>query len=220
MRKRKKESARKTAGAKRKKIYAIIGCIGSGKTTVSSMLGEHYLVQNADRIAGEVLATKQEELIGHYGREIVENGAISKSYLSRILFSEGASGAEEREWIGRLINEDVLLRIMERASADEREISFAEITAPTSEFLGHFDGVIVVSASEEAAIGRTANRSSGWSEQMRRSIYRMQSERVQACLKDCDAVYDIDNQGEEAELEDEIFRLLEKIGGERRKSGR
>lgn len=54
----------------RSKMIAVIGCIGSGKTTFSKLLGEEFPVYSADILAKEVLETKRAELVARYGTEI------------------------------------------------------------------------------------------------------------------------------------------------------
>lgn len=58
----------------RKKVFAVVGCIGSGKSGLLGILSRKYPVRNADEVAQEVLLTKKEELLARYGPEILRSG--------------------------------------------------------------------------------------------------------------------------------------------------
>lgn len=186
------------------KVIAVIGGIGSGKTTFARLMSRYYPVQDADVLAKEVLATKLQELARRYGQEVllpkrnvpqteVRNGIVlpkpspyelNTSFLAGILFQPDEERAnEERVWIAELVNEDVNFLIFSRAAEFQKKISLAEITAPTFPFLKNFDGIIIVTADEDTSILRTDDRTNGWSEKRRRRIYRVQMENIANCVQ-------------------------------------
>ncbi len=227
---------RSKRGSERKaQLFCIVGAIGSGKSTVSEILSERYLVQDADRMAGEVVSEKHEALRARYGDDLFDGDVLRKDKFSDKLFQS----AEERAFVADLVNGEVLSRIERAANqwmekqgkqplgesssfgrrmnpegGGQKQVCFAEITAPSADVFRFFDGILVVSVKKETALRRTDSRSSAWSREKRANLYDIQRETIERAIreagyeKDGKPVYRVDNNGSVEELRTQVEALF------------
>ncbi len=92
------------------KLICIVGAVGCGKSTLSEILAEKYLVQNADKIAAEVIEGKLGELRQHFGDAIFNGEELDKNAFSDVLFGS----AEARKFVGNLVNKEVIQIMKDR----------------------------------------------------------------------------------------------------------
>lgn len=80
------------AKSKRKLVIGLAGGIGSGKSTVARLLGEHGVrVIDSDRLNHEELATPPviEKLVGWFGESVrASDGSIRREALARLVFDD------------------------------------------------------------------------------------------------------------------------------------
>ncbi len=192
----------------RVRIFCILGAIGSGKSTLARILGEAHPVFDADKLAAAALAAKHDALLERFGAEVLLDGALNKGFLAEKIFNCD----DERKWISDLISADVVSEIRRRAALSGKSIAFAEITAPTSEIVAAFDGVIYVEAGLEAALARTDDRENGWSRARREKIYRMQERDISDALNEYRGIIlKIDNKYGAEELRKSAAEILQVI---------
>ncbi|MEZ4546841.1 MAG: dephospho-CoA kinase [Thermodesulfobacteriota bacterium] len=200
------------------KVLGLTGNIASGKSTVARMLeGMGARIIDADQIAREVVEPEKPawvDIVKKFGPGILSpDGAIDRRRLGEIVF-----GDESKR---RLLMDITHPRIKE--AVRERLAEFKEENAPVvvieaalivekgglREFL---DGLIVVTADEEAQIERLVKRSGHTREE---ALARIGSQ-MPAGEKALHADYLIDNSGTEEETEAEVKRLWEEIIREER----
>ncbi|MCI8633280.1 MAG: dephospho-CoA kinase [Lachnospiraceae bacterium] len=75
-----------------KRVLGITGTIASGKSTVSRYLEQRHHIPriDADRVGHAVLEEKKEELMAAFGKEILEEGKVSRPRLGAIVFADPA----------------------------------------------------------------------------------------------------------------------------------
>lgn len=201
------------------KIYCIIGPIGSGKSTLSKILSEKYLVQDSDKLARTVVDANLDILKGRFGPSIFVDGdeatMLDREELSaRLLVDES-----DQEWMSNFVSGAVLNAIQDKAYKHFQKtgeaLSFAEVTAPTYEVTSWFDGMLVIEADLATALIRTDNRENKWSRQKRARFYKFQSEDIGRCVYYFSGpVIRIDNSGSYEKLKNiaaEVVETIERI---------
>lgn len=136
----------------------LTGNIGSGKSTAAKFFAELGVpVFDADKIGHELLErnTKIQRLITReFGREIMENGHISRQKLSTIVFNDPVKLAVLEEILHPEIIKELSLKAM---AFPDRPYSIAEAALIYEARLSNkFDYIIVVVADKEIAIKRAA----------------------------------------------------------------
>ncbi len=101
-----------------KHAIALTGGIGSGKSTVASLLRLYgYCVICADTIAHEMLDQCQEEIIQVFGAEILEGSQISRAKLASIVFSDST----KRKALEQILHPKIKQEILKLAQIQERK---------------------------------------------------------------------------------------------------
>ena len=125
---------------------AITGGIGSGKSTVASIIEElGYPVFSCDKIYAEMLKSED------FAREIakmfpaaIRDGKIDKKRLSQIVFSSD----EARKQLNALSHPLIMARLLEKMDACSNDKVFAEVPLLFEEnFEPLFDKIIVIQRS-------------------------------------------------------------------------
>jgi dephospho-CoA kinase len=145
------------------RIFGLTGNIGSGKSTVASMLREEGIpVLDADRISREVMAPGgrvYDAVVRAFGKQIVrDDGSIDRKRLGEIVFSDSAS----RERLESITHPAILAEMKEAIAGIAREGHRAAAVEATliheSGRKGLFEAVISVTCDRETAISRLAAR--------------------------------------------------------------
>ena len=192
-------------------LVGITGIIGSGKTTVSSMLKEKGLeVIDLDRIAKEVLSLKNvKKKIGKiFGTEFISGDHVNIGKMRSAAF-------QNRDSLKKL--EDIVHpAIVERLfrNAEQIEKSGAKSVIIDGPLLfetglyGKMDRTVVVSTDAEILTGRLKNRGMDEEDFKRRMAFQ-----VPLKEKEKMADWDMHNNGTVEDLKNETAMLLEKIKG-------
>ncbi|MFB1007640.1 MAG: dephospho-CoA kinase [Sulfurospirillum sp.] len=93
--------------------YAIVltGSIGTGKSTVSSMLQHHgFEVIDADKISKEILPLHVEEVRALFGENVIVDGRIDRKALGEIIFNDKNEREKLNALMRPLIREEIFRR--------------------------------------------------------------------------------------------------------------
>lgn len=192
-------------------LVGITGIIGSGKTTVSSMLKEKGLeVIDLDRIAKEVLSLEnvKKEIGNVFGTEYISGDHVNIGKMGSTVF-------QNRDSLKKL--EDIVHpAIVERLfrNAEQIEKSGAKsviIDGPLLFETGLYrkmDRTVVVSTDAEILTGRLKNRGMDEEDFKRRMAFQ-----VPLKEKEKTADWVMHNNGTVEDLKNETAMLLEKIKG-------
>jgi dephospho-CoA kinase len=117
-------------------MIGLTGGIGSGKSTVASLLAERGAhVIDADRVAHEVYAPGTEgfdRIVERFGEDVVgEDGTIDRAVLGAIVFRDKAALADLNAIVHPLVQAEVASRIAEVVSDDPEAVVVIEAALMT-----------------------------------------------------------------------------------------
>lgn len=184
-------------------LIGLTGGIGSGKSTVSSMLAERgAVVVDADAIVRELQAPGQPVLaamVERFGEEILdEEGALRRAAVADLVFADPAALAD----LGAIVHPAVHAEIERRLAASAGTDDVVVLDVPLLVESGRDDlaGLIVVDLDPEVAVARlVAHR--GFREQDARARIAKQASREERRAR-ADVV--IDNGGAVEELKAQV----------------
>ena len=139
------------------KRIAITGGIGSGKSTVSSILkGLGFAVLSCDEIYKEIICSDEYiKRVGEIFPEAVKNQAIDKAILAKIIFFN----SENRKKIEEIAHPLIMDELLKRMEEARRDLVFAEV--PLLFEGGYdtlFDGIVVVNRDKNLRIQAVKDR--------------------------------------------------------------
>ena len=193
------------------RIWGLTGNIGSGKSTVGRMLAARGIpVVDADQVAREVVEPGRpalREIASRFPGALLPDGSLDRKALAARVFADPA----DREALNRIVHpriaEEVAGRMAALAAAGEKIAVYEAALIVENGLQQGLDGLIVVSAPPETQIARLRLRE-GMSEGEARA--RIASQLTQA-EKARHATFVIDNSGSEAELSEEVERLVSRL---------
>lgn len=195
------------------KVIGITGGVGTGKSTVLSILKEEYnaTIIEADKVAHQLMmpggATYQ-PIIEAFGQEILEtDGGISRVKLGAIVFSD-AEKLNQLNGITHPAVKDFIVNIIEREAARGQD-AFVVIEAALLIETGYqdiCDEIWYIYSDENVRIQRLM-ASRGYSKEKCISIMKNQSNEV-FYRENCQQV--IDNSGDFIYTKQQIDNLLKK----------
>jgi dephospho-CoA kinase len=117
-------------------MIGLTGGIGSGKSTVASLLAERGAhVIDADRVAHEVYAPGTEgfdRIVERFGEDVVgEDGAIDRAALGAIVFRDEAARADLNGIVHPLVQAEIASRVAEVVSEDPQAVIVIEAALMT-----------------------------------------------------------------------------------------
>ena len=190
-----------------KKIYAITGGIGCGKTAVSAIIRESgYPVFSCDEIYSQILEDKKfvAMLEGLFGGVTYADGSLDRAALSAKVFSDG-DNLKKLNAVAHPAIMDKLFRCVRKSSSP---FAFCEVPLLFENgFERLFDGVIVVIRPEAERIKAVMARSGLTEEQVKARI-AAQYDYSSLVLDEYIAV---SNDGGIEELNTKIKKILQKI---------
>jgi dephospho-CoA kinase len=188
-------------------VVGLTGGIGSGKSTVSSMLAERgALVVDTDAVARQVVAPggpAHDALVRRFGPSL----AADRRALAGVVFTDPSALADLNAIVHPAVREEVARRLDELRSRDTDVVVLAvPLLVETG---GTYDvaGVVVVDCPEEVAVGRLVEQR-GMDEADVRRRMAAQASRAER-LAAADVV--IHNDGSRDDLEAQVDQTWEWI---------
>jgi dephospho-CoA kinase len=191
-------------------LIGLTGGIGSGKTTVSDLLGEWgAVIIDADVIAREVVAPGTPGLAAvaaAFGPEVIgTDGGLDRERVAAIVFAD----PEARTTLNGIVHPLVRARAQELTAAappGSVVVQAIPLLAETGQ-RGAFDLVVVVDVDPEVAVARLVE-SRGMTEADARARIAAQASREQR-LAIADVV--LDNSGDRRHLEEQVAELWREL---------
>ncbi len=192
----------------RKPVIALVGGIGSGKSTVARLLGQRGgLVIEADPIAHEALrdpAVKQNVVARFGGGVLGAGGEVERHKLGALVFADDAARRELESWLHPWVGKRVK-ELCRKADADANE-KFVVLDAPVLLEAGWhdvYDRLIYVHTPRDVQLARLGPRR--WTPEQLQARERAQLS-VEEKARRADAM--IDNGGAIEETERQLDELL------------
>ena len=142
-------------------VIALTGGIGAGKSSAGSLLAQLGAIHiSADQLAREILERGEEgynQVIAHFGDEVLTSGAIDRQKLAEIVFNDSA----KRESLEKITHPLIYQRFKEiRKSLPENSVLVYEIPllAENSERATEFDLILSIETAEEIRVQRLTER--------------------------------------------------------------
>ncbi len=190
----------------------LTGGIGSGKSTVATMLAERgAVIIDADRISRELVEPGGEALaalVTEFGPRILqENGSLSRGELAALAFSEPEATARLNAIMHPLIREESARRLSEAPQAPAVVYDMPLLVETGQQDL--VDLVVVADVPEEVQLDRAIRLRGLDPVDVRRRMEVQASREVR--LAAADVV--IDNSGDLAQTQAQVSRLWDEIVG-------
>ena len=190
-----------------KKIYAVTGGIGCGKTAVSEIIRRSgYPVFSCDEIYSQILKDKNfvAELEGLFGGVTCADGSLDRAALSAKVFSDG----DNLKKLNAVAHPAIMDELFRRARESSSPSVFCEVPLLFENgFERLFDGVVVVIRPEAERIRAVMARSGLTEEQVRA---RMAAQCNYAAIP-LDGCIVVSNDGGIEELTAKVKKILQKI---------
>ncbi|HLI16063.1 MAG TPA: dephospho-CoA kinase [Acidimicrobiales bacterium] len=193
-------------------VVGLTGGIGSGKSTVASLLARRgALVVDADELARAALAPGSpgaRAVAERFGEEVVPGGTVDRAALAEIVFADDAARADLEAIVHPLVEAEIRRRLDELAPSDAVVVLVVPLLVETGVDRYPIDGVLVVDVPPELAVERlVASRSMTPEEAWRR--VRAQAPRA-ARLRAADfVILNVGTQAELAEMAQNAWRWIE-----------
>ncbi len=193
------------------RVYGLTGNIGSGKSTVARMLEARGVpVVDADRVARDVVEPGQpalREIAGRFPGVLQPDGTLDRKALAARVFAD----VKERQALEHILHpriaEEVAARMGSLAGAGHPCAVYEAALIVENRLDDSLDGLIVVTAPQEAQIERLRRRD-GMSEEEARARLAAQ---LPAGEKVRHARFVIENSGPLAELEAQVDRVAQAL---------
>ncbi|WP_288365254.1 dephospho-CoA kinase [uncultured Marinobacter sp.] len=156
------------------KIVGLTGGIGSGKSTVTRLFGEHGVHWvDADDVAREVVepgTPALERISEHFGKTILTSeGALDRAQLRGIVFEK----QEERVWLESLLHPIIREELIRQLNPENYQLPYVLLVSPLLlETDQHelVDRIIVIDVPKAVQLERTMARDTNSREQVERII--------------------------------------------------
>jgi dephospho-CoA kinase len=195
-------------------VVGLTGGIGTGKSTVASMLSRlGAVVIDADALAREVVepgTPGYDELVQEFGEGVVSaDGTLNRAAIASIVFSDDEARARLNAIVHPKVYERIALRMQELAGSDAVVVLDVPLLFESSSgSRGLVSEVVVVAASDDVALDRLEGRGVGRHDAESRMAAQLPiAEKVAAA----DVV--IHNDGTLDELEAQVDELWERLRG-------
>ena len=193
------------------RLLGITGPSGSGKTTALQLLAERVaLVLDCDAVYHELLRDRTELLdeLSAAFPGTVRDGALDRTALAKIVFSDGFALAALNRITHRYVTEEVFRRLEDFAMAGGTLAALDAIELIASGLADKCDVVIGILADEETRVARIMARD-GIDREAALQRVRAQKD-AQYFIDNCDRV--VENNGSAAEFRNRFLKLLEEYG--------
>ena len=193
-------------------VIGVTGGVGSGKSTVLSMLREDYgaLILQADTIAAEMIrpgGASYEKVISLLGKAVLcDDGTIDRARMSDLVFAD--PGLLDK--VNAIIHPDTLAEVRRRIEEAKESLIVYESAIPEEACFDELtDAVLYVYASEDTRFERLFF-GRGYSFDKTESIMRRQLSEMQF-RKMSDA--EVNNNGSEEEARASLAEAMKTIQG-------
>ncbi|MBO4539420.1 MAG: dephospho-CoA kinase [Clostridia bacterium] len=188
-----------------KRIIAITGGIGSGKSAVTKLLSSKGAVLSCDEINKEMLADPEYiEILKANFPEAFTDKQLDKRVMAFLIFAD----KNKRELLNSIAHPEIMKRLQKRIETTSSDVIFVEVPLLTgTEFEQLFKEIIVVYAAENTRIERIMKRDDVTKEEAMSKIRSQNSEPVFENA----TVYEIDNSGSKKDLKNACEQLIKKL---------
>lgn len=192
---------------------AITGPIGSGKSTVASLLRQMgFEVLDADQTVHQVLSpggAALEKVVQTFGKELrLGDGSLDRRALGRKVFGNPAQLKQLEDILHPLVRADVAARKEKLVKAGAKAAFYDVPLLFEKQMQSQFDSVLVVSAGRALREKRLHQRS-GFSVE---EVAERARNQVSPEMKEAGADFVIRNDGDLNALQDEVLKALKYIG--------
>lgn len=191
------------------KKIAVTGGIGSGKSTVISILKNMgYSVFSCDEIYGEILLEEEYiEKVAKLFPAVVENGQINRKALSEYVFNRETNLVK----LNALAHPIIMERLLSKMEQSNAEYIFAEVPLLfEGNFENLFDKVLVVMRDIDIRIENVMQRDALSRQQVKQRISKQfdySSREAKKRFKNCNAIL-LENMGNLEQLNAQVIRLF------------
>lgn len=190
-------------------VLGVTGGIGSGKSTVSDILGNKGIrVLDADKISKDVTDVNGialPEIAEVFGNRSIKNNALDRKYISSIVFNDKT----KLDTLSSIIHRYVLQYIadeLDKERARGTKCVVLDVPIPVKKgFLDKCNQVWVVTCKMEVRLDRLINRGMNLDDAKRRIAMQMTDEEY-VSLGD----FEIDNSGSIEDLHQKVEELVTK----------
>lgn len=188
-------------------VLGITGGIGSGKSTVSSLLAERgLLVLDADEISRSVTAPggrAMPEIAAAFGNKVVSsNGALNRKVMSDIAFGDKKKLDDLSTIIHRCVFEDIEETI-EKEKQKGTKCVVLDVPIPVNKFRELCNQIWVVTCDIDVRLARLEKRGMEKTEAERRIAVQMTDDEY------CEmGDFSIDNSWDIDDLKDKVEKLI------------
>lgn len=192
---------------RKQKYVAVTGGIGSGKSTLCSMLkSKGYPVFSCDEIYKQVIVSP--DFVAKIEKAFpsaVQNGKIDRKTLSEIVFDDEGALAT----LNALSHPAVMENLKAEMQKSESEVVFAEVPLLfEGNYQKRFDFVLIVEREEDSRISAVVKRDDTTKEAV---LKRIASQIDHSKIASSDAVFKLNNDGDLQGLENRLDDFLDKI---------
>lgn len=190
-------------------VIGITGVIGSGKTTVASIIEEEgFKVFYTDKIAKEIIETNEiirKNLVSEFGNEVFnEDGQLNNKYLSDLVFN--SEGDDNLNKLNNIIHPVVIQKMIDITKNCEKEgdkmIFFESALIFEAGLEDGFDYIISVVSDIDKTVERLENKMS------RIDILKRMSKQIPQEEKAKNSDFVIENNGSIEDLKNSIRFIL------------
>jgi dephospho-CoA kinase len=190
-------------------VIGITGVIGSGKTTVASIIEEEgFKVFYTDKIAKDVIEkdeTVRKKLISEFGKDVFdENGQLNNKYLSDLVFN--SEGDDNLNKLNNIIHPVVIQKMIDITKNCETEgesvIFFESALIFEAGLEDGFDYIISVVSDIDKTVKRLENKMS------KIDILKRMSKQIPQEEKAKNSDFVIENNGSIEDLKNSIKFIL------------
>lgn len=142
-------------------VIALTGGIGAGKSSAGSLLARLGAIHiSADQLAREVLERGEEgynQVLAHFGDQILVNGAIDRKLLAEIVFRDSDKRSELEKITHPLIQQR-FKQIRNSLPPDSVVVYEIPLLAESADRISDFDLILTIETEAEVRISRMAER--------------------------------------------------------------
>ena len=188
-----------------KKIIAVTGGVGSGKSSVCKYLADKgYPVVDCDDLSRKAAEDKDvlTKISDTFGSKFVKDGKLLRRALSREVFAD----QQKTQKLNAIFHPVILEMLLEQIRQTKGKTVFVELQVPQKEIIDVFDVVWLVKCADDTAQNRVATRDGRDKEEIKNLIARQKSA-LEKAEKDKKTVV-LTNDGDLTDLYDKTDYLI------------